>query len=381
MSGHTEPAKDTTMPADRPQNSPAYSASACKAAFAIPGDLTSPTGGYHYDRRLLEALRAIGHRTEHIALPGGFPFPSGAEMAEAAAQLAAVPQDSALMIDGLALGAMDTGALDALRAPLVALVHHPLAHESGLPAPEAQRLRALERANLERAAHILVPSPHIKEVLVANYAVPAARVTVIRPGRPDAVRVPARAKAKDGPPLILSVGILHPRKGHDVLIAALAQIADLPWRAVIVGAPWEPGHDAALARQIEAAGLGARITLAGRVPRSELDALYASAHIFALATRYEGYGIVFDEALIHGLPIAATTAGAVPGTVPPGAGRLVPPEDAHAFAGALRSMLSDVRAYADMAAEAARVGAALPGWDDAARAVGRILTRALEEHR
>ncbi|MEI4260264.1 glycosyltransferase family 4 protein [Roseovarius sp. D0-M9] len=347
--------------------------SPCAAAFAVPGDLTSLTGGYHYDRQLLAALRAAGRDVAHVALPDGFPFPTPADMARAEAQLADNPACRVLIVDGLALGALGTAALDRLRTPLVALVHHPLAHESGLPPAEARRLHRLEQANLERAAHILVPSPHIADLLVADYAVDASRITVIRPGKPEGPALPPAATPSMAPPLILSVGILHPRKGHDVLIAALAQLADLDWRAVIVGSPWEPGHDAALAQQIEAADLGARITLAGRIERDALDSLYREAHIFALATRFEGYGIVFDEALICGLPIVSTTAGAVPGTVPEAAGSLVPPEDAGAFADALRALLEDEGRHAEMAAAAARAGAALPSWDDAAAKVGRIL--------
>lgn len=346
------------------------------AAFAVPGDLSNPTGGYHYDRHLLSALRNTGRDVTHIRLPDGFPDPSDAQMAQACDLLAEVPADRVLIVDGLAFGALPTAALDRITAPLVALVHHPLAHESGLPSPEAERLRALEQANLARTAHILVPSAHIRDVLLADYAVQPDQITVIRPGRPDhsppADPGPARSDP-DAPPLILSVGLLHPRKGHDILIDALAQIADQPWRAVIVGAPWAPGHAETLTRQIDRSGLAARVHLAGRIERAALDRLYQQAHVFALATRYEGYGIVFDEALIHGLPIVSTTAGAVPGTVPMAAGTLVAPEDAHAFADALRALLHDKTRHAAQSAAALQAGRALPDWPEAAHRVGAIL--------
>lgn len=348
------------------------------AAFAIPGDLSSPTGGYHYDRSLLSALRDAGREVAHIRLPDGFPHPSKAQMSAARDQLAKVPRDHVLIIDGLAFGALPTEALDRIAAPIVALVHHPLAHESGLPTSEAERLRALETANLARAAHILVPSAHIKAVLVADYAAHPDHVTVIRPGRPDGgaqAAPPPATPDPSGPPLILSVGLLHPRKGHDILIDALSRITGQPWRAVIVGAPWAPGHADALTRQIDRAGLAGRIYLAGRVERSALDALYGDAYAFALATRYEGYGIVFDEALIHGLPIVSTTAGAVPGTVPQDAGTLVAPGDAGAFANALGALLQDRTLHAAQSAAATRAGASLPLWSDAADLVGAILDR------
>lgn len=345
------------------------------AAFAVPGDLSAPTGGYGYDRRLLRALRDTGRDVSHVALPGGFPFPDAATMQDTIALLEKVPPDRVLIVDGLAFGALDTGAIDRLRAPLVALVHHPLAHESGLPETERRRLHALEQENLTRVAHVLVPSPHIAQVLMADYGVASDAVTVIRPGRPDIAPVPQTARPDDAPPLILSVGLLHPRKGHDVLIAALARLADLPWRAVIVGTPWEPGHDAALTRLIAAHGLTRRVELAGRVDQPTLNRLYAQAHVFALATRYEGYGIVFDEALMHGLPIVSTTAGAVPGTVPRAAGTLAPPEDDAGFASALRAVLTQPVHRRQMAQAALAAGRVLPGWDEAAGLVGAILDR------
>ncbi|WP_330450650.1 glycosyltransferase family 4 protein [Paracoccus marcusii] len=111
-----------------------------------------------------------------------------------------------------------------------------------------------------------------------------------------------------------------------------------------------------LQAQIAASGLDGQLELAGRVEADRLADLYRKTSIFALATRYEGYGIVFDEALSHGLPIVSTRAGAVPGTVPADAGLLVAPEDAPALAQALRRMLTDPAERAARAAAAARAG-------------------------
>ena len=348
-----------------------------QTVFAVPGDLSAATGGYHYDRRLLAALNEAGHATRHIALSGTFPFPDATVMRETLDVLCDLPRDCVAIVDGLAFGALDTDGLDRVAAPIVALVHHPLAHESGLPKPEAQRLFHLERANLGKAAHILVTGEYTRDVLTADYDVAPDKISIIRPGKPEfQAATPEKAKAE--PPLILSVGLLHPRKGHDVLIEALAACAYLDWRAVIVGTPWEDGYDATLRRLLEAEGLAHRVELAGRVSTERLALLYGQARVFALATRYEGYGIVFDEALIHGLPIVSTTAGAVPRTVPQDAGQLVPPDDAPAFAAALRPILLDAGLHRRMSNAATAAGRALPSWADAADIVGDILTRVRE---
>lgn len=339
-------------------------------AFAIPGDITTLTGGYIYERRLLEGLRRAGHDMLHLELPAGFPDPSDTDMALAVDTLAQVPPDRPVILDGLVFGSIDPTGLARMRAPVVAMIHHPLAQETGLAPDRRDHLFRTERDNLRLARHVLVPSPHTRRILAGAYAVPPGAISVIRPGT-DRPRLTPRPQH---PPLILSVGILHPRKGHDVLTKALSRLADLDWRAVIVGNPWDTAHAKALAHQCRASSVAGRITLAGRVPEDALEDLYARAHVFALATRYEGHGIVFDEALVRGLPIVSCRTGAVPDTVPPGAGLLVPPGDPQALAGALRQILADPDRHRRMAAAARAAGDRLPGWQDMADRASLVLT-------
>ena len=340
------------------------------AAFAIPGDLATLTGGYIYERRLLEGLRARGRDVAHLRLGASFPDPTPADMADAAAELAALDPGRALILDGLVFGSIETAALARVRAPVVAMIHHPLAHETGLSPARRDHLFRTERDNLALAAHVLVPSPHTAALLASDYGVAPGRITVARPGTD---RPPPRDTAPAVPPLILSVGIQHPRKGHDILLAALARIAALDWQAVIVGSRYDAAHAAELDRLHARLGFGGRVRMAGRVGAEDLADLYARASVFALATRYEGYGIVLDEAMAHGLPVVSCRTGAVPETVAPDAGILVAPDDAPAFAGALATVLSDTPLRAAMAAASARAGAALPGWDDTARIAGAVL--------
>ena len=341
------------------------------AAFAIPGDITTLTGGYIYERRLIEELRAQGRDVMHLRLAASFPDPSPADMADAARQLEALPPYRPLILDGLVFGSVDTAALARVRAPVVAMIHHPLARESGLDPARAEHLYRTERDNLTLAAHVLVPSPHTRDLLISDYGVAPRRITIAQPG----TERPASATAPVNPPLILSVGIQHPRKGHDLLLKALSQLVARDWQAAIVGAPWDPAHAAALARLHADLDLGDRVRLAGRVPNDTLALLYSQASIFALATRYEGYGIVFDEAMAHGLPIVTCRTGAVADTVAEGAALLVPPNDPDAFAAALDRFLTNAPLREAMAAASARAGLALPSWSETARIASAVLDR------
>lgn len=344
-----------------------------KAVFAIPGDIETRTGGFIYERALLMALREAGHDVAHLQLPAGFPDPTAAEMAEAVAALAALPADAPLILDGLVYGAIETEGLAQVRAPIVAMIHHPLALETGLSPERAELLHRREADNLALAAEVVVPSPHTAAILRERYAVPAEKISIALPGfgAPDPLRTP------DQPPLILAVGILVPRKGHDMLLDALARLGDLDWQAWIVGARYDPATAEALEAQSVALGLASRVRFTGSLDEAALRDGFRRASVFALATRYEGYGMVFSEALLHGLPIVTCASGAVPDTVPPEAGILVPTDDTEAFAAALRSLLTDEPRRSAMAKAATAAGQALPSWADTAAVMAGALRRSL----
>lgn len=341
-----------------------------RAAFALPGDIATLTGGYIYDRHLVEGLRARDWQVEVLSFGTSFPNPTAEDQADAGVQLASLPADCPVIIDGLAFGAMNLNEVRAVKAPIIAMVHHPLAFENGISEDDSARLLTSERANLSQAAHVIVPSPHTSQMLQDTYDVSAAQITVARPGTARPTSFPA----PQNPPLILSVGIQVPRKGHDVLLRALAHIAYLPWNAAIIGGVHDAAHGALLSELLVELGLNARVEMPGRVPHDALSRYYAQASVFALATRYEGYGIVFDEATVHGLPIVSCRVGAVPGTVAPDAGLLVPPDDPVIFADALRRVLVDKALRKGMAAAASNAAHGLSTWQRTAETVEQVLT-------
>jgi glycosyltransferase involved in cell wall biosynthesis len=341
--------------------------------FAVPGDLDTPTGGYAYDKRMIAELRELGWRPEVLNLGEGFPKPSALTRASAAAHLADVPKGRAIVIDGLAFGVMP-GEAEALSKthPLIALVHHPLALESGLTADEAAALHESERRALSFTHAVVVNSPATARAL-ADYDVPAERITVAPPGtdRMEAVRRKSASTLVE----LLAVGSLVPRKGYDLLIAALAGLTDLPWHLTIAGDARDPGTAERLRAAIEHHKLGPRISLLGAVSAARLSELYGLSELFVLPSRYEGFGMAYAEAIAHGLPVIGTTAGAIPDTVPPSAGILVPPDDVPALAAALRRLIENAGERGQFAAGARAAAKNLPSWSESAKLFSQAIER------
>jgi glycosyltransferase involved in cell wall biosynthesis len=341
-------------------------------AVAVPGDLATATGGFAYDRRIMAELACLGWKIRVLNLGDDFPCPTAATRASAAAQLAGLPRQAVVVVDGLAFGTLAEAA-QALHEShrLVALVHHPLALENGLSAQEAAALHASEQAALNCARHIVVTSATTMRILLEDFHIPGERLTVVEPGT-DKPALPPRAHRQTV--ALLSVGAVVPRKGYDILVAALASIRHLPWSLTIVGDCTRSEATAqGLREQIARLGLAGRIHLHGVASAHELASLYARADIFVLPSRFEGYGMAFTEAMAHGLPVVATRVGALVETVPSGAGVLVAADDADALARELGRLIEapDVRARLAAGARAA----VFPSWREQGARFSRVLER------
>lgn len=341
-----------------------------RALFAIPGDKDRLTGGFIYDATVLRTLNELGCPTGHLVLPDSFPMPTPDDVAATFNLLRRVPAECPIIIDGLVLGALDPSQLADVQAPIIAMIHHPLGLETGLRQDQAAFLCANEAAALRYADQVIVPSAHTAALLARDFGVEPSKTTIALPGfiRPAVARMPC------DPPLILSVGLLAERKGHDTLIAALALIQDVAWQAEIVGRDHDNVTASKLARQVADLGLSDRIHFAGELSDVTLNDRYNAASIFALATRYEGYGMVLSEAMQYRLPIVSCAVGAVSDTVGD-AGMLVPPDDPARFADALRQLLTDPALARRMSAASGERAASLPTWEDTARVFVAVINR------
>ncbi len=336
-------------------------------AFGAPGSLDQPTGGYVYDRRVIAELRRFGCEVEVIDLGEGFPNRTEPS-ADAAARLQALPEGTPIIIDGLALGALPHTVSELQqRHPVIALVHHPLALETGLSAAAAAAFRASERSALAATRHVIVTGGATARLLVADYDVAASAITVAVPGNDRVTPNPIRPT---GPINLLAVGALVPRKGYDILVEALARLVDLDWQLVIAGDCTRDREVAgAIATRVVLLRLSPRLRLAGAVDDEESGASTAKPICLSCprATKATEWplpkrSLMDSRSLERGWARFRRRCRAAPAY-------LVPPDDVGALATALRTMILD-REQRAACAQASRLAATqLPSWEGTALAI------------
>jgi glycosyltransferase involved in cell wall biosynthesis len=335
------------------------------------GDTGRKTGGYLYNGRVISGLRRRGLQVEEVVAGGASPE----EQRTAAPRLGSTFDPSgydAIVVDALARIAI-APHLDRWRAsrPVVALVHE-------LPAVAGSM--ACERVYEEpllRADRLVAVSDHGKRVLL-DRGVSFGRIHVVPPGFDRVPVGDASPPRRDGPLRALSVAQWIPRKEILTLVQAWTMRERKDAVLELVGETDADSGYAARVRAAIEAGPQSSIIVSGCVDDASLGASYAAADLFVLPSRYEGYGIVYAEALAFGLPIIACDAGPVPDLVGQEAAILIRSDDKHALSTALDLLLGDPQLRASMSAAATRRATRLPRWEDTVAGFEQVLGAAAE---
>jgi len=337
-------------------------------------DPQRPSGGNAYDRQVCGGLADLGWSVLEHAVPGPWPRPDPSPREALAGVLAGAPDGAVVLLDGLVASAVPEVLVpEARRLKLVVLVHMPRGLEASAADPDG--VCAREQEVLSAAAAVVTTSRWTRTWLLDHYALRAELVGVAEPGVDPADVAPGTRGGGD----LLCVAAVTPVKGHDVLVDALAEVSDLPWRCTWVGSLTRDREFVEhLRSRIRECGLEGRVRLMGPLTGLDLHWEYAAADALVLASRAETYGMVVTEALARGLPVIGTTAGGLPeavGRAPAGRrpGLLVPPGDPAALAAALRCWLLDHGLRRGLRHAARERRDSLTGWSETAGRLERIL--------
>lgn len=343
------------------------------AGFDDPG---LPTGGNIYDRRVCTGLAEAGWEVQVATVAPAWPAPGPGAGADLARIVSGIGDGQSVLIDGLVASPAAAQLLPhARRLQLTVLLHMPLATAAGTHT-EASALHS-ERAVLEAATGVIVTSEWTRQQVLARFAIPAHRVHVARPGV-DRADAPVRPV----PGQLICVGVLGRQKGQDLLVEALAGLADRHWQCVLAGSPdRDPDFTGRLRSRIRQLGYGHRVQLSGVLTGAALSRVFGTADLLVAPSRSETYGMAVTEALAHGVPVIAADVGGLPealGSAPDGTrpGQLIPPGDPAALAAALGAWLGDGRHRQRLRAAVRGRQPALSGWDQTTHEIADALTAA-----
>jgi len=352
-----------------------------RIGLVIYGDLTQVSGGYLYDRMLVEHLRGRGDEVLVFSQPER-PYPLGlVDTLDRpfwnrlrASELDLLLQDE-LNHASLALG--NHGLRRRLDAPIVAIVHHLRAQEQRW-ALSAAASRVLERLFLQTADACIYNSRSTKrsaEALAGERPSVVARPSGRRFGPPVPPEHVSERAGSDGPLQLLFVGNLTPRKRLHLLIEGLAQIQSTDWVLEVVGdTSADEAYTATVRRALRQLDDPSRVTLHGQVPDADLKQLLDASHALAVPSAHEGYGIVYVEAMGRGLPVLASPNGGVRDVVSDGdTGYFV--DTAEDIAAAVDAWATDREHLAEMGRAAVAQYEATPTWPETCRRIASFLDR------
>ena len=349
----------------------------------IYGSLNTLTGGYIYDRILVEHLQNRGHRVDIISLPlRNYRRHLLDNWSPALrSDLVAGPYDILLQdeLNHPSLFHTNRSLQKRVSLPIVAIVHQVLCRQ-----PRSSLLnriyQAIEKRYLESVDAMIFNSDTTRETV--ETLVGGRRPSIVafpagdRLGHLPAIDLMGSRTRKNGPLRLIYVGNLLPHKGLLPLIEGLSHLADEIWHLTVVGSlTMNTRYVREIKKLIAQKNLGRQIEIAGPKDGDELVNLFLQSHVFVMPYSQEGFGMAYLEAMAFAMPVVGSSKGAVKEFVIPGQnGFLIEPDDVESVNACLHSLHYDRQRLFDMSYAAFRTYEERPRWSDTMELIHRFLT-------
>ena len=353
--------------------------------LVVYGDLERISGGNLYDRMLVDHFAGRGHEVEVVSLPLVDYEESLAHNDDAAIleRLTSAPFDVMLqdeLVHPSLYRVNETVAERLEGTPIVSIVHH-LRVDEDWPESERRRYREVEERYLRTVDAFVFNSQTTRESVEVLLGVKPLHV-VATPGGDrlpteiDRAAVHERSvRAADRERRFLFVGNVIPRKGLLTLIEALGSMEGSSFRLDVVGSEtMDPGHAEEVRARIASHGLGERVHFHGVLSGDALVERFATSDVLVVPSTWEGFGIVYLEAMRFGLPVIAGAAGAADEIVRhERTGFLVQPGDVFGLSTWLSRLVDDGEMLTRLSITAFEAFAEHPSWEQSMTSVEAFL--------
>ena len=349
-----------------------------KIGLVIYGSLDTLSGGYLYDRKLVEYLRAQGDTIEIISLPWrnyashltdnfSFKLPNNLDI---------------LVQDELNHPSLILANRGKHVYPIIALVHHLRCSELR-PKWQNTFYRWIEEKYLRSVDGFIFNSKTTKNVVngLMNQEKPSivAYPPTDRFGEPlSEIKITERVKSDEL--RILFLGSVIYRKGLLTLLEAVTRLKSQVKVDIIGPLDSEPAYAKRIQEFIVANDLSSFIFLHGPLDKESLSERLKQAHVLVVPSSYEGFGIVYLEGMSFGLPAIGTTAGAAGEIIIDGVdGFLIEPGDTNLLADRLKSLNENRDILLQMSLAARRRYLSQPTWAETASRIREFLLKQIRE--
>ena len=351
-----------------------------RVGLVVYGSLDVLSGGNLYDQKLVEVLRARDHHVDVLSIPGGsYAWNLAWNLSRSLRRRIVSGRYDVLLEDELCHPSL-FHSNRVLRTParVVSIVHH-LRSSEDRPRWQNDLYRRVEKRYLE-SVDAFVFNSHTTRETVESLLSQKTRSVVATPGgdrlgRPLERDAVLRRAREEGALRILFVGNLIPRKGLHVLLDALARIPERDVRLDVAGSDsMDRAYAAAAREKVRSLGLEDRVRFHGTLEGDDLAARFLEAQVLVVPSSYEGFGIVYVEAMAFGLPAIASASGATDEIVRhETTGFLVPPGDGWSLARRIESLVEDRDLLARLSLNALDTFDDHPGWSESMGKVEEFL--------